>query len=102
MKRNRSCNFNSLGLILLFINFRGTCPPGFIGVLSSTQDVEEVRDSARFAVREVLSLWNMTHIPTTIERNAVEKLKQLFDKWIKLMMSEHNSNGKRGCFSGRH
>src|SRR6218665_549068 len=29
----------------------------------------------------------MAHIPTTIERNAVEKLKQLFDKWIKLKKS---------------
>src|SRR6218665_2614946 len=48
---------------------------------------KSVRDSARFAVREVLSLWNMANIPTTIERNAVEKLKQLFDKWIKLKKS---------------
>ena len=48
---------------------------------------KSVRDSARFAVRKVLSLWNMAHIPTTIERNAVEKLEQLFDKWIKLKKS---------------
>src|SRR6218665_573081 len=48
---------------------------------------KSVTDSARFAVREVLSLWNMAHIPTTIERNAVEKLEQLFDKWIKLKKS---------------
>src|SRR6218665_3722609 len=45
---------------------------------------KSVRDSARFAARKVLSLWNMAHIPTTTERNAVEKLEQLFDKWIKL------------------
>src|SRR6218665_2264087 len=29
----------------------------------------------------------MAHIPTTIERNAVDKLEQLFDKWIKLKKS---------------
>src|SRR6218665_3591171 len=48
---------------------------------------KSVRDSSRFAVRKVLSLWNMAHIPTTIERNAVDKLEQLFDKWIKLKKS---------------
>src|SRR6218665_105781 len=52
---------------------------------------KSVRDSARFAVRKVLSLWNMAHIPKTIERNAVEKLEQLFDKWIKMKKSSRRA-----------
>src|SRR6218665_3066944 len=110
-------NFNSLGLILLFINFlklsaenteiqtRSATEVWLVGQvaaklaglkLPTSRHVLSVffhqhktlklsvRDSARFAVREVLSLWTMAHIPKTIERNAVEKLEQLFDKWIKM------------------
>lgn len=43
-----------------------------------------VRDSARYTVRDVFQLWNMAHIPTTIERNAIEKLEHMFGTWSKL------------------
>lgn len=43
-----------------------------------------VRDSARFAVRLVLEFWNKARIPTTIERNVIDKLEKLFDSWGKL------------------
>jgi len=47
-----------------------------------------VRESARFAVREVSKMWDMARIPTTIERNAIERLENLFHRWKKLLKNE--------------
>jgi hypothetical protein len=43
-----------------------------------------IRDSSRFAVREAYKMWSMARIPTTIERNAIEKLENMFYQWQKL------------------
>lgn len=43
-----------------------------------------IRDSSRCAVREVLHMWSLARIPTTIERNAIEKLEDVFYRWQKL------------------
>ena len=45
---------------------------------------QTVRDSSRSTVRKVLKLWSMARIPTTIERNAIEKLENMFYRWQKL------------------
>jgi hypothetical protein len=43
-----------------------------------------VRDSSRYAVREVVKMWSMARIPTTIEGSAIEKLEIMFNRWQKL------------------
>lgn len=43
-----------------------------------------LRESSRSAIREVLKLWAKARIPTTEERNAIEKIEKLFDTWSKL------------------
>jgi hypothetical protein len=43
-----------------------------------------VRESSRYCIGEVFRLWSMARIPTTIERNAIEKLEKVFDRWVKL------------------
>ena len=45
---------------------------------------QTIRDSSRYAVREVLRLWAMARIPTTFERNAIVKLEEMFHRWQKL------------------
>src|SRR6218665_578946 len=46
-----------------------------------------IRDSSRCAVRKVFRVWAMARIPTTIERNAIEKLEDMFSRWQKLKKS---------------
>jgi len=45
---------------------------------------QTIRDSSRYAVREVLHLWAMARIPTTVEWNAIVKLEEMFHRWQKL------------------
>ena len=50
-------------------------------------EMKTVRDSSRAAVRATLHLWEKARIPTTIERNAIEKLEKAFDQWVRLKKS---------------
>ena len=40
-------------------------------------------------MRDVLRLWSMARIPTTLERNAIEKLEDMFFRWHKLRKNMH-------------
>ena len=73
---------------------RGNKPPTYHQVLSAFFHqhkilAKTVRDSSRFAVRDVLRLWSMARIPTTLVRNAIGKLEDMFYRWKKLKKDMH-------------